>query len=82
MAQVKFKRRKTNREVITKFIKEADDITLAILRERILTSCDVVIKDSKKKSWWDGMKNCIYEPNFWLNQVKLIYKGIDFEPEN
>jgi len=68
---------KTNRQVLTKAIKELSDIELVFLRERILQACDEVINnesDVRKQ-----MENSIISPDLWIDSMQNIKEKMDFK---
>jgi len=69
------KKQKTNKQVLLDFIKNADDVTLAILRERILTATDIQDEEGLR----DSMKGSFIAPDLFINECKKIFKAVDFE---
>jgi len=69
------KKPKTNRQVLLDFIKNADEMTLAILRERILTATEIHDEDDLR----DSMKGGFISPDLFINECKKIFKAVDFE---
>ena len=67
---------KTNRQVLTKAIKELSDIDLVFLRERLLTTCDETLKNREEVV--ESMKNSIISPNLYLESLQNIQEKIDF----
>jgi hypothetical protein len=68
---------KTNRQVLTKAIKELADIELAFLRERILHACDDVLnneEDVRKQ-----MEHSIISPDLWINSMRNIKESLDYQ---
>jgi hypothetical protein len=68
---------KTNRQVLTKAIKELADIELAFLRERILLACDDVLnneEDVRKQ-----MEHSFISPDLWINSMRNIKESLDFQ---
>jgi hypothetical protein len=68
------KKIKTNRQVLLDLIKNADDMTLAILRERILTATDIQDENELRES----MKSSFMSPDLFINECKKIFKAVDF----
>jgi hypothetical protein len=68
---------KTNRQVLTKAIKELSDIELVFLRERILQSCDEVINN--KSDVRKQMENSIISPDLWIDSMQNIKEKMDFK---
>jgi hypothetical protein len=67
---------KTNRQVLTKAIKDLSDIDLVFLRERILRSCDEVI--SNKQQILEDMKYGWVKPELFIESMERIKDKIDF----
>jgi hypothetical protein len=68
---------KTNRQVLTKAIKELADIELAFLRERILLACDDILnneEDVRKQ-----MEHSFISPDLWINSMRNIKESLDFQ---
>lgn len=68
-------KQKTNRKVLLDFIRNADDMTLVILRERILAATDIQDENELRES----MKGSFIEPDFFISECKKIFKAVDFE---
>ena len=68
---------KTNRQILTKAIKELSNIELVFLRERILEACDAVINNEADVR--NQMKNHIVVPDLFINSMKSIKSKIDYE---
>ena len=68
---------KTNRQVLTKAIKELSDIELVFLRERILQACDEVINN--KSDVRKQMENSIISPDLWIDSMQNIKEKMDFK---
>lgn len=68
---------KTNRQVLTKLIKELSDLELAFLRERILQACDDVLEneDEVRKL----MERHIISPDLYIDTMRSIKSKIEFE---
>jgi hypothetical protein len=67
---------KTNREVLTKAIKELSDIDLVFLRERMLTSCDEIL--SNKEEFIKGTQFGIISPHLIIECIENIQEKIKF----
>jgi Xaa-Pro aminopeptidase len=68
---------KTNRQILTKAIKELSNIELAFLRERILQACDDVLEneDEVRKL----MERHIISPDLYIDTMRNIKSKIEFE---
>lgn len=68
---------KTNRQVLTKAIKELTDLELVFLRERILQACDEVIdnEDEVRKQ----MERHIISPDLFISSMKSIKEKMEFQ---
>lgn len=67
---------KTNRQILTKAIKELSDIDLVFFRERMLRSCDEVLSD--RDSIVEDMKDGIVSPHLFIECIENIKQKIDF----
>ena len=67
---------KTNRQVLTKAIKELSDIDLVFFRERMLTSCDEVL-DNKEQLTKD-MQFGIVSPHLLIECMENIKRQLEF----
>ena len=67
---------KTNRQILTKAIKELSDIDLVFFRERMLTSCDEVLKN--KEQFIKDMQFGIVSPHLLIECMENIKEKIDF----
>ena len=67
---------KTNRQVLTKAIKELSEIELVFLRERILQACDEIINNEEEVK--NQMENHIISPGLFINSMKAIKEKIDY----
>jgi hypothetical protein len=67
---------KTNRQVLTKAIKDLSDIDLVFLRERILRSCDDVL--SNKEQILKDMQFSFIKPDLFIESMQNIKDKIDF----
>jgi hypothetical protein len=70
---------KTNRQVLTKAIKELSDIELAFLRERILEACDAILDNEADVR--EQMKRHIISPDLYIESMRNIKDKIEFEQE-
>ena len=68
---------KTNRQVLTKAIKELSDFELVVLRERILTICDQALFN--KEQIRKDMENSIITPDLYLDTLQSIKDKVDFK---
>jgi len=68
---------KTNRQALTKAIKELSEIELVFLRERILQSCDEIINNEEEVR--SQMEMHIISPDLFINSMKSIKSKVDFE---
>jgi hypothetical protein len=68
---------KTNRQVLTKLVKELGDLELALLRERILQACDDILEneDEVRKL----MERHIISPDLYIGTMRSIKSKIEFE---
>jgi len=67
---------KTNRQVLTKAIKELSEIELVFLRERILQSCDEIINNEEEVR--SQMEMHIISPDLYINSMKSIKSKVEF----
>jgi len=67
---------KTNRQILTKAIKELSDVDIAILRERILSTCDEVINN--KEEVIQSMQGGFFSPHLFIECIENIKNKIDF----
>lgn len=68
---------KTNRQVLTKAIKELNDVELAFLRERILEACDAILNNETIVR--EQMQDSIISPDLYINVMRNIKSKVDFE---
>jgi len=68
---------KTNRQVLTKAIKDLSDFELVVLRERILTICDQALFN--KEQIRKDMENSIITPDLYLDTLQSIKDKVDFK---
>ena len=68
---------KTNRQVLTKAIKELTDLELVFLRERILQACDEILEneDEVRKQ----MERHIISPDLFIDSMKSIKEKMEFQ---
>ncbi len=71
------KKNLTNRQVLTKMVKELDDMDLAMLRERIILICNLTIKD--KEAITESLKNSFIHPNLLFGAVERTLKIVEFK---
>jgi 5-carboxymethyl-2-hydroxymuconate isomerase len=67
---------KTNRQILTKAIKELSDIDLVFLRERMLKSCDEILNN--KEQLIKDMQFGIVSPHLIIECMENIKEKIDF----
>ena len=67
---------KTNRQILTKAIKDLSDIDLVFFRERMLRSCDEVL--SNKEKIMEDMKYSFVSPNLFIESMERIKQKLDF----
>jgi hypothetical protein len=68
---------KTNRQVLTKAIKELDDLELVFLRERILEACDAVLDNEGEVR--KQMERHIISPDLFIDSMRNIKSKVEFE---
>ena len=68
---------KTNRQVLTKLVKELDDLELALLRERILQACDDVLENEGEVR--KLMERHIISPDLYIDTMRSIKSKVEFE---
>ncbi len=68
---------KSNRQVLTKAIKELSDVELAFLRERILEACDAVLNNEAYIR--EQMQRHLISPDLYLESMRNIKAKVDFE---
>jgi len=68
---------KTNRQVLTKAIKDLNDFELVILRERILNSCDRDLNNEQQVR--ELLQNSIITPDLYLGTLQSIKDKVDFK---
>lgn len=67
---------KTNRQVLTKAIKELSDVELAFLRERVLEACDAILDNETIVR--EQMQDSIISPDLYINVMRNIKSKVDF----
>jgi hypothetical protein len=67
---------KTNRQILTKAIKELSDIDLVFFRERMLRSCDEVL--SNKEELIKDMEGGFVSPHLFIECMENIQERIKF----
>lgn len=70
-------KRMTNRQIFMKFAKETDEISLVVLRERILAVADWTLADPelvRKK-----MEGAFFSPDLFLTSMQKIKDAFQFE---
>jgi len=70
---------KTNRQVLTKAIKELNDIELAFLRERILEACDAILDNETEVR--GQMQRHIISPDLYISAMRNIKDKVEFEQQ-
>lgn len=68
---------KSNRQVLTKAIKELSDIELVFLRERILEACDAILGNETIVR--EQMQHHIISPYLYISAMRSIKSKVDFE---
>ncbi len=68
---------KTNRQALTKAIKELNDVELAFLRERILEACDAILNNETIVR--EQMQDSIISPDLYISVMRNIKSKVDFE---
>ena len=68
---------KTNRQVLTKAIKDLSDFELVILRERILNSCDRDLNNEQQVR--ELLQNSLITPDLYLGTLQSIKDKVDFK---
>lgn len=66
---------RTNRQVLTQLIKNADEMQLVFIRERLLSICDVFSNSEEVKKNWS---NDFISPDFYIEAAKKTKEAIDF----
>jgi helix-turn-helix protein len=73
------KKHLTNRDVLTKMVKELSDVDLAMVRERIIVICEKTIKD--KEAITKSMENGFLHPAIFFGAVERAYEIVKFKDE-
>lgn len=68
---------KSNRQVLTKAIKELNDVELAFLRERILEACDAILNNEADVR--EQLQHSIVGPDLYISVMRNIKSKVDFE---
>ena len=68
---------KTNRQVLTKAIKDLSDFELVVLRERILTICDRDLNNEQQVR--ELLENSLITPDLYLGTLQSIKDKVDFK---
>lgn len=68
---------KTNRQVLSKAIKELSDIELVFLRERILEACDAILNNETIVR--EQMHHSMISPDLYISAMRNIKAKVDFE---
>lgn len=66
------KKLETNRTILTKLIKELDDLELAFLRDRILTFSESVVKNKEKIL--NDNTNSFFHPAMYVKTMEKTYE--------
>jgi len=72
-------KQKTNRIILTKLIKELDDMDLVMLRERIITVTKAVIDNEEQVR--KDLKNSSIHPDMYINSMKKIHGLVEIGVE-
>ena len=67
---------KTNRQILTKAIKELSDIDLVFFRERMLKSCEDILSD--KENIIKDMEGGFVSPHLFIECMENIKEKINF----
>jgi hypothetical protein len=67
---------KTNRQILTKAIKELSDIDLVFFRERVLALCDEILNN--KEQFIKDTQFGIVSPHLIIECMENIKQKIDF----
>jgi hypothetical protein len=68
---------KTNRQILRKMVSELDDITLAIVRERLVECCRAVKEN--KDHIRESMKCSFIHPDLYIQSMEQINEYVKFE---
>ena len=66
---------KTNRQVLAQLVKNADEMQLIFIRERLLSVCDKYTDSEEVKKNWS---NEFISPNLYIEAAKKTKEAIDF----
>jgi len=72
-------KQKTNRQLLTQLIKESSDVELALIRERLWTAADEVVKN--KEEVMVQMKNSIIHPSLYIGAMQNVIQIIGYHEE-
>jgi hypothetical protein len=70
------KKPKTNRQLFLQLIDEASDVELALIRERLWSAADEVVKNKEEVS--EQMKNSIIHPSLYIGAMELVIQVIGY----
>jgi hypothetical protein len=70
-------KQKTNRQIFKQAIQNLDDITLAILRERILSITEATLRDKEEVK--KQMTGSFFNPDSWIGFIEKIHEQFKFE---
>ena len=70
------KKPKTNRQLLTQLINESNDIDLVLIRERLWTAADEVIKNKEEVT--EQMKNSIIHPRIYIETMEKVIRVIGY----
>jgi flagellar biosynthesis regulator FlaF len=68
---------KTNKQILSKAVKELNDIDLVFMREMLLTACEDVLNN--KEQLMKEMQNGIISPNLYIECTQHIHDHIKFD---
>ena len=69
-------KQKTNRQIMTKAIKELSDLDLVFLRERLLAACEEVVDNAAEIR--EQNQNSLINPNLMIDACVRIKEKIDY----
>ena len=72
-------KQKTNRQLLNQLIKESSDIELALIRERLWSAADEVVKN--KEQITIDMKNSIIHPSLYIGTMQSVIDIIGYHEE-
>ena len=67
--------RKTNKQLLQRFIREVDDIYLAFVVSELLTKAETVLKHENEVR--EEMKNSMVHPDLWLSYHRQVQKYLE-----